>query len=43
MGLLGDLSNLMVQAYRLWHERHPSQIFTPQQMLTQYVEPSYQL
>jgi hypothetical protein len=43
MGTLGDISNLILQAYRLWQERHAGFTVTPQEMFDKYVGPSYQL
>lgn len=43
MGTLGDISSLILQAYRLWQERSAGTTITPQQMFDKFVNPSYQL
>jgi hypothetical protein len=43
MGVIGDISTLVLQAYKLLCERHAGTIVTPQEMFDKYVGPSYQL
>ena len=43
MGTLGDISNLIFQAYRLWQEQHAGRTVTPQEIFDKYVAPTYQL
>lgn len=43
MGLVADLSALLVQAYRIWQERRGQSVMTPQELYDVYIGPSYRL
>lgn len=43
MGALGDISNLLLQVYKLWKERAAGAAVHPQHIFNRYVQPSYKL